>query len=222
MTPAAADNRAREARPRDQGHVLSVFERDPTDIDDYRRVRTPSLCTDPERLIRGAVLETALAEIEKWGAIVSRGAAPDFVSWRKRYVQLRGWFAGDEPGWPYAFGELCAALGLAPEPIRAKVLAEAPPIDVHHAPRAAAPAAPPPTSPGLEPIVAAATMTRLDRMRAWIAAQDGPFRLGPLARAVGLYSAREIGGATRARLLRERTLRAVGSGWYVRGERCHG
>jgi hypothetical protein len=73
----------------------------------------------PERKLMAAVLEKALDELQS-GRIVEPREGP---RWRPPlvYVPARVWLASEDTTWPYAFVNICHALGLDPQAVRRRV-----------------------------------------------------------------------------------------------------
>jgi len=109
---------------------------DATDAEAARRVSGTEHLAGSERRLRLAMLWGAIEDLRR-GAERARRGDPDDPPWRRQYLRTREWFAAaaSTDDWPFAFVPLCDAVGLAPGPIRAQLLTEAPPVE-----------APPPTA----------------------------------------------------------------------------
>jgi hypothetical protein len=65
----------------------------------------------PEKRLMLAVLEDAVATLQRGAAATRRGAA-------RELEEVRAWFASDDTGWPYAFVNVCHVLGFEPSYLR--------------------------------------------------------------------------------------------------------
>ena len=65
----------------------------------------------PEKRLMLAVLEDAVGTFQKYAGATSRRA-------RRLHAEAEEWFADNDVSWPFAFANICEALGLEPEWLR--------------------------------------------------------------------------------------------------------
>jgi len=65
----------------------------------------------PEKRLMLAVLEDAVGTFQKYAGATNRRA-------RRLHAEAEEWFADDDVSWPFAFPNICQALGLEPEWLR--------------------------------------------------------------------------------------------------------
>ena len=69
----------------------------------------------PEKRLMLAVLEDAVGTFQKYAVATGRRA-------RRLFAEAEEWFASDDVSWPYAFLNICQALGLEPAYVRRGLL----------------------------------------------------------------------------------------------------
>jgi hypothetical protein len=106
-----------ESRPRGPGADYLPFSQDPTDVDLYRSRREGQQHRDPQRELRLAVLEKAIADLH----VVAKDDNDGHAARLRR--EAREWFRCTVSSWEYSFEHICESLGLCAEVIRRGVLA---------------------------------------------------------------------------------------------------
>ena len=66
----------------------------------------------PEKRLMLAVLEDAVGTFQKYAVAAGRRG-------RRLFTEAEDWFESDDGGWPFAFVNVCQALGLEPQYVRA-------------------------------------------------------------------------------------------------------
>lgn len=81
----------------------------------YRQVMRGKRCREPELELMLAVLKDAI------GCIQRRPSTRDKRTTR-RYLEARQWFMEEHSDWPFSFANICGAVGLSPQYLRAGLL----------------------------------------------------------------------------------------------------
>jgi hypothetical protein len=84
--------------------------------------RTPAELSSPAQQLALAVLEQALADLERRRALPRPLALPDSLARSRSLIEgVEGWFASDDTGWLFSFENVCAMVGIDAEAVRQKL-----------------------------------------------------------------------------------------------------
>jgi hypothetical protein len=82
----------------------------------------PAGFSSPAQQLALAVLEQALADLERRRAVPRPLALPESMGGSRSLVEgVEGWFASDDTGWLFSFENVCALVGIDAEAVRRKL-----------------------------------------------------------------------------------------------------
>ena len=84
--------------------------------------RTPAGLSSPAQRLALAVLEQALADLERRRALPRSLALPESLAHSRSLIEgVEGWFASDDKGWLFSFENVCAMVGIDAEAVRQRL-----------------------------------------------------------------------------------------------------
>jgi len=83
---------------------------------------TPAGFSSPAQQLALAVLEQALADLERRRAMPRPLALPESMATRRSLIEgVESWFASDDTGWLFSFENVCTMVGIDAETVRRKL-----------------------------------------------------------------------------------------------------
>ena len=83
---------------------------------------TPAGFSSPAQQLALAVLEQALADLERRRALPRPLALPEAMAGSRSLIEgVESWFASDDTGWLFSFENVCTMVGIDAETVRRKL-----------------------------------------------------------------------------------------------------
>jgi hypothetical protein len=83
---------------------------------------TPAGFSSPAQQLALAVLEQALADLERRRAVPGRLVLPESTACSRSLIEsVESWFASDDTGWLFSFENICTMVGIDAETVRRKL-----------------------------------------------------------------------------------------------------
>ena len=83
---------------------------------------TPAGFSSPAQQLALAVLEQALADLERRRAVPGPLALPESTACSRSLIEsAESWFASDDTGWLFSFENVCTMVGIDAETVRRKL-----------------------------------------------------------------------------------------------------
>lgn len=155
--------------------LAGLLRFDPTD---HEYLHRRSLAEDPVRALCAAVLTEAVTELEQLRGWLANGRGTE-PRVRVRYAQLRAWFMAPDRDWPFSFLNLCDALNIAVQPVRAWLEARMPEHSIADIVLPQGYGTPAADWRNVRAPIA-------DRVWSWAWAQPGPWRVVDMRAALGI------------------------------------
>jgi hypothetical protein len=102
-------------RPSGKVYVGSLFQADTLAPQQYQQSARRTLFQEPEQELMFAVLKDAICCFQKYAS------ARDKMRTRL-YLEARKWLTEEDNDWPFSFANICEAIGLSPQYVRAGLL----------------------------------------------------------------------------------------------------
>ena len=102
-------------RPSGKVSVGSLFQAHTLAPQQYQQSARRTLFQEPEQELMFAVLKDAICCFQKYGS------ARDKMRTRL-YLEARKWLMQEDSDWPFSFANICEAIGLSPQYVRAGLL----------------------------------------------------------------------------------------------------
>lgn len=102
-------------RPSGKVYVGSLFQADTLAPQQYQQSARRTLFQEPEQELMFAVLKDAICCFQKYAS------ARDKMRTRL-YLEARKWLMQEDSDWPFSFANICEAIGLSPQYVRAGLL----------------------------------------------------------------------------------------------------
>lgn len=102
-------------RPSGKVSVGSLFQADTLAPQQYQQSARRTLFQEPEQELMFAVLKDAICCFQKYAS------ARDKMRTRL-YLEARKWLMQEDSDWPFSFANICEAIGLSPQYVRAGLL----------------------------------------------------------------------------------------------------
>ena len=102
-------------RPSGKVYVGSLFQADTLAPQQYQQSARRTLFQEPEQELMFAVLKDAICCFQKYAS------ARDKMRTRL-YLEARKWLMEEDSDWPFSFANICEAIGLSPQYVRAGLL----------------------------------------------------------------------------------------------------
>jgi hypothetical protein len=102
-------------RPSGKVYVGSLFQADTLAPQQYQQSARRTLFQEPEQELMFAVLKDAICCFQKYAS------ARDKMRTRL-YLEARKWLMQEDNDWPFSFANICEAIGLSPQYVRAGLL----------------------------------------------------------------------------------------------------
>jgi hypothetical protein len=102
-------------RPSGKVYVGSLFQADTLAPQQYQQSARRTLFQEPEQELMFAVLKDAICCFQKYAS------ARDKMRTRL-YLEARKWLMEEDNDWPFSFANICEAIGLSPQYVRAGLL----------------------------------------------------------------------------------------------------
>ena len=96
-------------------YIGSLFQADTLAPQQYQQATCGTLFREPERELMLAVLKDAICCFQRYAT------ARDKMRIRL-YLEARKWLMQEDSDWPFSFGNICEAIGLSPQYVRAGLL----------------------------------------------------------------------------------------------------